>query len=105
MPIHTYQLVYPDSPHAPPLLWEWDEPYIQMLIENARIFQREVVQRCFPTWNDLAQENQRIWETYYLPRPLYQLSETWCAWLNEYREIVCDVQDMLKEHNSRLLTD
>jgi hypothetical protein len=99
MPIHAYRLVYPDSPHAPEMLWEWEEPYIQMLIENARTFHREVVQRYFPTWDDLAQENQRIWETHYLPRPLYQLSETWRAWLDEYREIVRDVQDMIGEHS------
>ena len=57
MPIHAYRLVYPDSPHAPERLWEWEEPYIQLLIDNARTFQREVVQRYFPTWEDLAQEN------------------------------------------------
>ena len=74
MPIPAYRLVYPDSSHAPEMLWEWEEPYIQMLIENARTFHRKVVQRYFLTWDDLAQENQRIWETYYLPRPLYQLS-------------------------------
>ena len=102
MPIHAYRLVYADSPHAPEMLWEWEEPYIQMLIENARTFHRKVVQRYFFTWDDLAQENQRIWETQYLPRPLYQLSETWRAWLDEYRDIVREVQDMLGEHSGRM---
>ncbi len=103
--LHAYRLVYPDSPHAPEMLWEWEEPYIQMLIDNARTFQREVVERIFPTWDDLAQENRRIWETYYLPHPLYQLSERWQGWMSEYREIVRDVQDMLKEHSGRIRTD
>src|SRR3989454_3474346 len=104
MPIHAYRLVYPDSPHAPEMLWEWEEPYIQLLIDNARTFQRTVVQRYFPTWDDLEQENRCIWETYYLPCPLYQLSETWRAWLDEYREIVRDVQDMMKEHSGRYMS-
>ena len=98
MLIHAYRLIYPDSPHVPEMLWEWEEPYIQMLIENARMFQRKVVQRYFLTWDDLAKENQRIWETFYQPRPLYQLWDTWRAWLAEYREIVQDVQDMIQEH-------
>lgn len=72
-----------------------------MLIDNARTFQREVVQRYFATWDDLAKENRRLWETYYVPRPLYQLSATWPAWLDEYRNIVRDVQDMLGEHSRR----
>jgi hypothetical protein len=83
------------------MLWEWEEPYIQMLLENARTFHRKVVQRYFLTWDNLAQENQRIWETYDLPRPLYQLSETWRAWLDEYREIVRDVLDIYEERSRR----
>src|SRR5262245_25013779 len=59
--LHAYRLVYRESPHAPEMLWEWEEPYIQMLIENARTFHRGVVQCYFPTWEDLAQENQCIW--------------------------------------------
>ena len=97
--LHAYRLVYRDSPHAPEMLWEWEEPYIQMLIQNARTFHREVMQRYFFTWEDLAQENQRIWATHYAPRPLYQFWDTWRAWLDEYREIVRDVHDMAKERN------
>ena len=26
--LHAYRLVYPDSPHAPPQLWEWQQPSI-----------------------------------------------------------------------------
>jgi len=51
MRIHGYRLVYRDNPHAAKMLWECEEPYIQMLIDNARAFQREVVQRYFPDWN------------------------------------------------------
>jgi len=99
--LHAYRLTYLDSPHAPEMLWEWDEPSIHLLIQNARTFHREVEQRDFPTREALAQENQRIWETYYLPRPLYEPWDTWRAWLAEYREIVRDVQDIYEEHHGR----
>jgi len=42
--LRAYRLEHPESPHAPPRLWEWEEPYIDMLIENARVFHREVAQ-------------------------------------------------------------
>lgn len=58
--LHAYRLVYPDSPHAPEMLWEWQEPYIQMLIHNARTFHRSVVQRYFLNWHALYRENSRI---------------------------------------------
>jgi len=103
--LHAYRLVYLDSPHAPPQLWEWEEPSIQMLIQNARTFHREVVQRDFSDWDALAQENQRIWDTYYAPRALYQPWETWQAWMAEYREIVRDVQDVAEEYNGRRRED
>ena len=35
-----------------------------------------------------------LFETYYLPHPLYQLAETWQVWLDEYRDIVRDVQEI-----------
>jgi hypothetical protein len=68
--LHAYRLVYPDSPHAPETLWEWERPHIARLLWNATAFGRALTHRYFPTWEALAQENQRIWETYYLPRPL-----------------------------------
>jgi len=52
-----------------------------------------------------VQENQRIWETYYLPCPLYEPWETWRAWLDEYRELVRDAQDIYEEHNGRMRND
>ena len=105
MPIHAYRLVYPDSPHAPEMLWEWEEPHIQMIIQNAQTFHREVEEYDFSDREALAQENQQIWETYYLPRPLYEPWDTWRAWLAEYREIVHDVQDIYEEHSGRMNDD
>jgi hypothetical protein len=102
--LHAYRLVYPDSPHAPEMLWEWERPYIDHLLWNAKTFGREVVQRYFLTWEALAHEHQRIWETNYLPRPLYEPWETWRAWLDAYRELVRDVQDIYEEHNGRVRT-
>ena len=60
-----------------------------------------MVQRYFVGWDALALENERIWETFYLPRPLYEPWESWCAWLDEYREIMGDVQDIAGEHSGR----
>jgi hypothetical protein len=42
--LHAYRLVYPISQHAPPQLWEYEQPYIANLILNARTFDRRVVQ-------------------------------------------------------------
>jgi len=36
------------------------------------VFGRELMHRHFLTWEALVQENQRIWETSYLPRPLFE---------------------------------
>jgi hypothetical protein len=41
MPIHAYRLEYPDSPHAPEMLWEWQKEYIARLLWNATTFGRE----------------------------------------------------------------
>jgi len=103
--LHAYRLVYPDSPPAPEILWEWEEPHIRLLFKNAGAFRRQMVQCSFADLDALAQENQRIWETHYLPRPLYQPWDTWRAWLDEYREIVRDVQDIAEEHSGRLRAD
>ena len=102
--LHAYRLIYPDSPHAPEMLWEWKRPHIDRLLWNAKTFGREVAERYFLDWNALAEENQRIWETHYLPRPLYEPWESWRAWLDEYREIVRDVQEITEECNGRRST-
>jgi hypothetical protein len=44
MAIHAYRLVYPESPHVPEMLWEWERPSIDRLLWNAKTFGREVVQ-------------------------------------------------------------
>ena len=70
VPIHAYRLRYPDSPHAPEMLWEWDRPHIDRLRWHALTFGRTVVPCAFIDWNALAAANQRIWETAYQPRTL-----------------------------------
>lgn len=95
--LRAYRLVYPDSPHAPPKLWEWEQPYVDNLIVNARTFGRRVVQRYFRDWDALAHANARIWDTYYRPRPLYDHLATWEEWLAEYRQLVVEVQDIYEE--------
>ena len=103
--IHAYRLLYPDSPPAPERLWEWEKGHVARLLSNATAFGRELTHRYFADWNVLAQENERIWETYYLSRPAYDPWETWRAWLDEYREIVRDVQEIAEEHSGRRRTD
>ena len=105
MPIHAYRLVYAESPKTPERLWEWEKVHVGRLLWNATTFGRELTHRYFLTWEALAQENKRIWEVYYLPRPLYESWETWHAWLDEYRELVRDVQDLSEAHNGRMPTD
>jgi hypothetical protein len=93
--IHAYRLIYLKSPHAPPTLWEWEQPYIHNLIVNARSFNTtRVKQRYFRDWNALACENARIWEEHYRSRPLYDPIETWQEWLAEHRQVIIDVQDI-----------
>ena len=95
--LRAYRLVYPLSHHAPPQLWEYEQPYIDHLILNARTFERRVVQWWFADWVALARDNTRIWNTYYRPKPLYGHIETWQEWLDEYRQIILDVQVMYRE--------
>ena len=96
-----YRLVYPDSPDIPPQLWEWEEPHIRSLFKHAGAFRWQVVQNSFLDWDALAQENQRIWDTHYQPRPLYESWCTWQAWLAEYHKLVRDAQEIYEEHNGR----
>jgi len=105
MPIHAYRLVYPESPQTLERLWEWEKEHLARLLWNATMFGHELTHQYFSTWDELAQENQRIWETTYLPRPLYDSWETWHAWLAEYRALVRDVQDIYEEHHGRRHND
>jgi hypothetical protein len=98
--LRAYRLIYPDSPHAPPHLWEYEQPYIDHLIQNARTFGRHFEQRYFRDWKAYAQENARIWSRFYLPKPLYEPIATWEAWLAEYRTLIMDVQGIYTEAQS-----
>ena len=88
--IRAYRLVS-ESPHAPPTLWEWEQPYITHLTRSARLFHHRVVQRYFATLPALARANAQLWKRHYLPKPLYQPWGTWRAWLVEYRVLVVEV--------------
>ena len=93
--MRAYRLIYLDSLHAPPKLWEWEQPYIHYLIDNARSFgTTRVEQRYFRDWDALSMENARIWEQHYRSRPLYDHIETWVEWLMEYRQLIVDVQEI-----------
>src|SRR5438874_9459487 len=92
-PLHAYRLSYSDSPHAQEMLWEWERPFIDRLLWNAKTFGRQVVQRYFADWHALAQENQRIWEAYYL-WPAYEPCEGWQRWMAEHRTLVATVQEV-----------
>jgi hypothetical protein len=96
--IPAYRLEYPESPHAVPQLWEYEQPYIHHLCLNARTFGREVTHRYFRNWYALARENRTIWETHYRCRPLYAAWTTWETWLKEYRQLVVEVQAIAFEH-------
>src|SRR5215475_9752786 len=99
--IHAYRLVYPISQHAPPQLWEFEQPYIDNLIRNARTFDRLVAQWYFTDWAALDRDNTRIWNTYYRPKPLFDHLPTWQDWLPEYRQLIIEVQDMVNEHKAQ----
>ncbi len=80
-----------------PQLWEWEQPYIDDLVLNARTFNRRVVGWWFKDWDALDQENTRIWQTYYEPKPLSELYAGWQEMLAEYRQLVVQVQEIAEE--------
>jgi len=90
--IHVYRLVYSLSEHAPPQLWEYEQPYSDNLLLNARTFDRRVVQWYFEDWEALDRDKTRIWDTYYRPKPLFDHMSAWQAWLPEYRQLMIEVQ-------------
>jgi hypothetical protein len=99
--IHAYRLVYPFSQHAQPQLWEFEQPYIDNLLWNARTFDRFVAQYYFKDWETLDRDNRRIWEAYYRIKPLFDHLPTWQAWLPEYRQLISEAQDMVEEHKAQ----
>jgi hypothetical protein len=91
----------PISQHAPPQLWESEQPYIDHVLRNARTFERWVVQWYFEDWAALDRDNTRIWNTYYRPKPLFDHLPTWQDWLPEYRQLIIEVQEMVAEHTAQ----
>ncbi len=92
--LRAYRLTYPFSEYGPPQLWEWEQPYIDDLVLNARTFNRCVVQRYFEDWDALDQDNTRIWQTYYEPKPLSELYTGWQEMLAEHRQLIVEVQEI-----------
>ena len=99
--LRACRLVYPFSPHAPPQLWEWQQPYIHHLVVNARTCGRQVAQRYFRDWAALARENARLWDVYYRPLPMYDHIATWEVWFRDYRALVVEVQAIAEETGRR----
>ena len=99
--LRAYRLVYPASPHATPQLWEWQHPSIDHVLWNASMFGHRVDQRSFRTWDALACENTRLWETAYRPRAAYAPWPTWLAWLEEYRVLLVTTQEVYEAHHGR----
>ena len=58
--LRTYRLVYDFSNLGPPQLWEWEQPYIDHLVLNARTFGRRVVSWWFEDWDALDRDTIRI---------------------------------------------
>jgi hypothetical protein len=99
--MHAYRLRYEDSPHTPEMVWEWEEPYVSHLFWNAKIFGRTVVRCTFLHWHALDAANQRLWETAYRPRSLYEPWDNWQAWIAEYRTLLAVVQDVYEAQHGR----
>ena len=66
------------------------------LVRNGT-FRRRVVGWWFADWHALDQENRRIWETYYQPKPAYEHIADWQAWLPEHRQVIVEVQAIAEE--------
>ena len=51
----------------------------------------------FKNWDALDQDNTRIRQTYYEPKPLSELYSGWQEMLEEHRQIVVQVQEIADE--------
>ena len=60
-----------------------------------------MVQWYFADWAAINQDNTRIWDTYYRPKPLFDHLTIWQDWLVEQRQLIIDVQDIAEEHIAR----
>jgi len=95
--LRAYRLTYPFSEYGPPQLWEWQQPYIDHLVLNARTFNRRVVGWWFEDWDTLDQDNTRIWQTHYKPKPAHDHIASWQELLVEYRQVVAEVLEIAAE--------
>jgi hypothetical protein len=68
--------------------WEYEQPYVDHLLLNARTFDRRIAQLDFEHWHALDRDNTHIWDTYYQPKPLYHSWKTWQEWLPAYRQLI-----------------
>ncbi len=48
----------------------------------------------FDDWDALDQDNTRIWQTYYEPKPLSELYSGWQEMLAEHRQVIVEVQEI-----------
>ena len=51
----------------------------------------------FKDWDALDQDNTRIWQTYYEPKPLSELYSGWQELLAEHRQVVAEVLEIVQE--------
>ncbi len=94
--LRAYRLVYDFSNFGPPQLWEWQQPYIDHLVLNARTFNRRVVSWYFEDWNTLEQDNTRIWQTYYEPKPLSELNSGRQERPAEHQQVVAEEWELVQ---------
>ena len=99
--LHAYRLASSFSPYTLPHLWEYAQPYIDHLIQNARTFDRRVVQGYFADWHALAADNTSLSDTYYRSTPRFAHCCTWQEWLPEYRQLILAVQEVYEAHTAR----
>ena len=98
--LHAYRLVYPLSQHGSPQLWEYEQPYIDNLLLNAgRLI--DLSHMVFRRLDSTRPRQYPYRDTYYRPKPLFDHMPTWQDWFPEYRQLIIEVQDMVKEHTSQ----
>ncbi len=67
------------------------------LVQNARTFNRRIVQWWFKDRDALDQDNTSIWQASDKPKPLSQLYMGWQEMLAEHRQIIVQVQEIVAE--------
>ncbi len=95
--LRAYRLVFTNNPYAPPQLWEWEQPHIDNLYRSARTFGHHMRQRFFLNEDALNCENNRIWHTYYKPKPAHDHIAGWEELLAEHRQVVAKVLEIAEE--------